>query len=206
MPNQPDIAGVVGAFELLCEQLEETKARINDRIAGAAQAANYRDVRELTEKAEGVDRIMTQADTLLVEFANMFGQVPDAKTPKVQSKPQFSPSSPSTLRLVLRNKHCEARAIYDGGSVVVLRGSRLALNERDSLQDIYRERRRKLRRRGDLTRDTVGHALTLNTDCRFNSPSGAACFVVGYSANGKQVWTIEGTRESLGERLNAGQA
>ena len=39
MSNQPDIAGVVGAFELLREQLEETKARINDRIAGAAQAA-----------------------------------------------------------------------------------------------------------------------------------------------------------------------
>lgn len=39
MPNQPDIAGVVGAFELLREQLEKTKARINDRIADAVQAA-----------------------------------------------------------------------------------------------------------------------------------------------------------------------
>ena len=206
MPKQPDIAGVVGAFELLREQLEETKDRTNDRIAAAAQAADYSDVRELTEKAEGVDRIMTQADTLLVEFANMFGQAPDAKTPMVQAKPHLPPSSPGTLQLVLRNKHCEARAIYDDGSVVVLRGSRLASNERESLQDIHRERRRELRRRGELTRDTVGHALTLNTNCRFNSPSGAACFVVGYSANGKQVWTVEGTRESLGERLNAGHA
>ncbi len=206
MPNQPDIAGVVGAFELLREQLEETKARTNDRIAAAAQTADYSDVRELTEKAEGVDGIMTQTDTLMVEFAKVLGQAPDAETPKTPTQPHPSSASSSSIPLVLRNKHCDARAIYDGGSVVVLSGSTLALNERKSLQDIYRVRRRELRRRGELTRVRSGHALTLNTDCRFNSPSGAACFVVGYSANGNKVWTVEGTRKSLGERLSAGHA
>ena len=206
MRNQPDIAGVVGAFELLREQLEETKARINEGIASAAQAADYDDVRELTGKAEGADRIMMQADSLLVEFAGVFGQTPDAKTPKVQEKTHSPATSPGDIRLVLKNRQCNARAMYDGGSVVVLSGSILALNERESLQDIYRERRRELRRRGELTRHATGHALILNTDCRFNSPSGAACFVVGYSANGKKVWIVEGTRESLGERLNSRRA
>ena len=206
MPNQPDIAGVVGAFELLREQLEETKARINEGIASAAQAADYDDVRELTGKAEGVDRIMMQADSLLVEFAGVFGQTPDAKTPKVQEKTHSPATLPGDIRLVLKNRRCDARAIYDGSSVVVLRGSTLALSERKSLHHRWRERRRELQRSGELTRDATGHALILNTDCHFNSPSGAACFVIGYSANGKKVWIVEGTRESLGERLNSRRA
>ena len=206
MPNQPDTGGVIGAFELLREQLEEAKTGTGNHVVRAAQDGNFDEVRELIEKVEGLDRIMAQADTLLVEFANVFGQTPDAETSKTPTQPHVPSASPGSIPLVLRNKHCDARAIYQRGSVVVLRGSILALNERESLQGIYRERRRELRRSGELTGDRSGPALTLNTDCRFKSPSGAACFVVGYSANGKQVWTVEGTRESLGERLNAGHA
>ena len=114
MPHQPDIAGVVGAFELLREQLEETKARINEGIGSAAQAADYDDVRELTGTAEGVDRIMVQADTLLVEFAGLFDRPPDAKTPKVSTNAHFPPTAPGTIRLVLENRQCNARANYDG--------------------------------------------------------------------------------------------
>ena len=150
---------------------------------------------------------MTQADSLLVEFAGVFGQTPNAKMPDVQANAHSPATSPGTIQLVLKNRQCNARAIYDGGTVVVLSGSTLALNERSSLEGtIYSELRREMKRRGDLTIDSTGHALTLNTDSRFNSPSQAACVVVGYSANGKQVWKIEDTGKSLGEWLDSKRA
>ena len=203
MTEQVDIEGVLGAFEVLREQLEATKTQINDRIVGAARAGNYDDVKELIEKEEAVDKIIDQADTLLVQLAAEFGPSPDLATPDPPPKRPHARSSTGSIRLVLKNRYCDARAMYNRGSVVVLRGSTLAFNERDSLQDIYRERRRELQRRGQLTTDSAGRALILNADCRFNSPSGAACFVVGYSANGKQVWKVEGTGKSLGETLDA---
>ncbi len=206
MPKQFEADDVIGAFGLLREQLQAEKTLIRDRMVGAAHDDKFGDVRLLIEKAEGLDSIISQADALLVQFAKLFGDDPNRETSKTLPKSTVASAPSGGIRLVLKNRHCDARAMYaTDGSVVVLSGSTLARNERQSLSDIYRIRRRDLQGLGKLTRDPTGQRLILNTDCRFNSPSGAACFVLGYSANGRLAWTVEGTRESLGERLSARQ-
>ena len=206
MPKQLEADDVIGAFGLLREQLQAEKTRIRDRMVGAAHNDELGDVRLLIEKAEGLDSILSQADALLVQFAKLFGDDLNRETSKTLPRPTVASAPSGGLRLVLKNRHCDAHATYaTDGSVVVLSGSTLARNERQSLSDIHRTRRRDLKGLRKLTRDPAGQRLILNTDCRFSSPSGAACFVLGYSANGRLVWIVEGTSESLGERLAARQ-
>ena len=124
-----------GAFDLLREQLEEIKSGINDCVARAAQAGNYDDVRQLIEQAEGLDRIMKRVDMLLVEFANLFGQSADNETPISRTVPRVPSAHHGSIPLVLKNKHCDARAAYDGGGVLVRSGSVIALNECESMSE-----------------------------------------------------------------------
>ena len=206
MSKKSETDTVISAFRILREQLQAAKSRIRDRMVGAAHDDEFGDVRLLIEKAEGLDNIVSQTDALLVQFANLFGDDSNREASTTLPKPTVASAPSGGIPLVLKNRHCDAHAVYaTDGSVVVLSGSTLARNERQSLLDIYRTRRRDLQGLGKLTRDPTGQRLVLNTDCRFNSPSGAACFVLGYSANGRLVWTVEGTRESLGERLEARQ-
>lgn len=205
MHKEPDISGAVGAINLLQEQLEESRAGMNDSAAEAAKAGDYDAVRKLIEKAEEISNVMALTDTLLAKLTDVFGMTADSETPKTRVNLNRPPPFPGGIRLELRNRHCHAYATYSGGSVTVLRGSTIALNERESLQDVLRERRRILRRRGELTENSSGRALALNADCDFGSPSGAACFVMGYTANGRRAWTIQGTGETLGEWLDAGR-
>lgn len=204
--NKSNVAGIVGAFESLRQRLDETESRIRDRAAAAAQHGNYDDVREWIGKAEQISEIVTRTDALLVEFTAVFGQSPPAQPPIARADPGDQPRSSGGIRLKLRNRNCDAQAIYNAGSVTVLSGSLLALGERESLSDAHRNRRRDLRRLGKLTADPSGRGLTLHEDSRFSSPSGAACFVVGYSANGNQVWTVEPTGQCLGDWLRPGTA
>ena len=204
MSKKSETDNVIGAFRLLREQLQAEKTRIRDRMVGAAHDDEFGDVRLLIEKAEGLDSIISQADALLVQFAKLFGDDPNRETSQTLPKPSVASAPFGSIRLALKNNHCDAHALYTSdGSVVVLSGSTLARSERQSLSDIYRTRRRDLQGLGKLTRGPTGQRLILKTDCSFNSPSGAACFVLGYSANGRLVWTVEGTSESLGERLSA---
>lgn len=229
MQNQPDIGGVIGAFELLREQLEETKASISDCAAEALRAEDFENAREWIVKAEGMNGLITQTDALLEQLTNLFGALHEPEPPTrsrsaesldlaaisdgsfVMAKPKppierpDSPYSLSNTPLVLQNRICDARANYNDGSVVVLSGSVIAAKVTDSFRKNNSgicERRRQLRRRGELRAGVSDGMLVLRTDCRFGSPSGAACFVVGYATSGPRVWLVEGTRQSLGEKLN----
>ena len=204
--NQPDVDGVVHAFESLRQQLDEIESRIRNHASEAAQHGDYDDVREWIGKAEQLARLVTSTDALLVEFAAVFDQTRPPQPPIAAPDPVLQPQSTGGIRLKLHNRDCDAQAIYNTGSVTVLRGSLLAVDERKSLSDVHRNRRRDLRRRGKLAADPSGHGLNLHEDCRFSSPSGAACFVVGYSANGNQAWIVERTGQCLGDWLRPGTA
>lgn len=197
MSKRFNIGGVINAFELLRRRLEEVETRINDCVVDAVQIKEYGDMRELIEKAEGVDGIVKQVDTLVIQLTNLFGVV-------METSPSFPPSSafPEGVNLVLKNRLCDARAIFNGGSIVVLSGSTVARKEYRSLGPKLKKLRQELWHKGQLKGDESDHVLTLKTDFHFSSPSAAACFVVGYSVNGKKSWIVYDTGDSLGKWLN----
>lgn len=227
--RKPDIAGAMDAFELLREQLEETKGKVDGCAAESARSGDYDRTREWIAKGEGIHSIISQADALRDQLAILFDSPPTAKPPtllcgkeslnpvamsggdsgkavsKTNTDPPVSLSSLGNIQLMLKNNICNARAVYSGGSVVVLGGSIIAAEEKSSLVDNNQricELRRRLRKRGMLATGESHRALVLKTDCRFRSPSGAACFVVGYSTSGNRDWLVEDTRKSLGEMLS----
>ena len=188
----------MSAFDLLREQLESTKSEFKDLASEAAQAGNYQHVRKMIDQAEALDRFYEKVNALADEFIRAFRQ--DFVRPSSKPNPDRIPriSLAEGQSLILHGKHGQARATYDGRIWTVLRGSTVAANERESLPDNYRDLRRELRNRGDLTLHSSGTALVLERDQEFNSPSGAACFVVGYSINGNTAWIDEGTGKNVG--------
>ena len=192
MSKQPDIESVRSAFELLSEQLQVAKSQIHDCTVRATEEGEYDGARILMNKSDALDGIKLQVESLSKEFAKAF--------PPNDYPPLPPPMSPDWL--VLKKKNCNAKAKIQSGSVIVLADSLIELKEYDSLSDVIRERRSNLQRSGNLTRHSSQNSFVLNKDCKFKSPSAAACFVLGYSANGKIEWKFESTGKSLGESLN----
>ena len=88
----------------------------------------------------------------------------------------------STFRLALRG--CMAEAVReDNGDFTVLKGSTIAEDTTESLQQTYSELRQKLIDNGIVVDGVFTQSYT------FSSPSAAACVVSGRSANGKTEWT-----------------
>ena len=88
----------------------------------------------------------------------------------------------STFRLALRG--CMAEAVREGnGDFTVLKGSTIAEDSTESLQQTYSELRQKLIDNRIVVDGVFTRSYT------FSSPSAAACVVSGRSANGKTEWT-----------------
>ena len=198
MVEQPDIGSALSALDLFREELEETKSQINVRISVATRSGDYDDARELITRAQGIDAIIAQADALHTQLTNLFDQAPGSDPPMPPVGPRNGLPSREAVRLTLKKKNCQAHAIYNRGSVVVLSRSTLVLKVGKSLDDRMRRRRQELQRRGDLVGDVLDGALVLKTDSQFDSPSAAASFVVGHSASGNRDWIVEETQEPLG--------
>jgi hypothetical protein len=91
------------------------------------------------------------------------------------------------IHLFLDSKGIQATARYDGkGSFVVLAGSQAAKDELPTLPERYAAVRKGLMNDGILVDEGAAYRLTL--DQTFNTPSGAACFIVAASRSGLQVW------------------
>lgn len=177
-----NVAGVGEAFGRLREQFAKSKKSLDERIVSASQAGDYDVVKRLIEQAQGLMEFMDETDALYTRFAKQFDQasVPIEPAGPSEGIPHDAPTS-GGVGLVLRNNLCEARAVFDQGSVTVLRGSTIAVKERESLGDESRKLRRDLRSLGKLVDDATSGTSSLQVDRRFSSPSAAACFVVGYS-------------------------
>lgn len=87
-----------------------------------------------------------------------------------------------------KEKRANARGRWSGDKFAVLKGSNVNSEETPSLQQRYREIRRRLLQDGVLRREN--DRLVFTCDVKFNSLSEAACVVLGRSANGKTEWRI----------------
>lgn len=82
-------------------------------------------------------------------------------------------------------RSCNADGIYMDGTVKVLKGSRIFLNQNCKF-DRYAE---AFRLRSDPS--VVDPEGTVLKDCLFKTPSAAAVFVAGSSRNGNDFWRVE---------------
>lgn len=80
----------------------------------------------------------------------------------------------------------EAFGVYDGERFEVLEGSRIGRTEYKSLSPAIARQRRSALKNGDVT--DVNSEYVLNKSMSFSSPSSAAMFVLGASANGWTEW------------------
>lgn len=80
----------------------------------------------------------------------------------------------------------EAFGVYDGERFEVLEGSRIGRTEYKSLSPVIASQRRSALKNGDVT--DVNSEYVLNKSMSFSSPSSAAMFVLGASANGWAEW------------------
>ena len=80
----------------------------------------------------------------------------------------------------------EAFGVYDGERFEVLEGSRIGRTEYKSLSPTIARQRRSALKNGDVT--DVNSEYVLNKSMSFSSPSSAAMFVLGASANGWAEW------------------
>ena len=99
------------------------------------------------------------------------------------------------LHLVVDSKGVQARARYDDkSSFVVLAGAQAVKDEGPTLPKRYRAMRKALIDDGILVDEGTKYRLT--SDQTFNSPSGAASFLVAGNRNGLAFW-----RDAEGRRL-----
>lgn len=80
----------------------------------------------------------------------------------------------------------EAFGVYDGERFEVLEGSHIGCTEYKSLSPAIARQRRSALKNGDVT--DVNSEYVLNKSMSFSSPSSAAMFVLGTSANGWVEW------------------
>lgn len=87
-----------------------------------------------------------------------------------------------------------AKAVYDGKSVVVKKGGFVNQNFAESI------RGGKLSKQYRADRNYVSESFEILNDCTFKSPSTAAQFVTGRSVDGYNAWKVEDGK-TLGEYL-----
>ena len=198
MVDWPDTSSIFSALELFREELEKTKSQVAAHVGVETSAVDYDKSRQLIAQAQEIDGIIEKTNTLKAKLTNLFVEA-DSGKPSILSVPNGQSLLREDIQLVLKKSTCNAQALYDSNSVVVLSGSRLASKVHSSLSDRELKCRQKLQRHGELTGTKLDRMLVLNTDCRFPSPSAAASFVVGHSASGNRDWVVVKTKESLGK-------
>jgi hypothetical protein len=121
--------------------------------------------------------------------------VPESSTNLAPS----TPAPPATLAVTspaigiatnfkLSDRTLRAQATRTDEGLVVLKDSQAAATEQQSLSLSNRSIRARLLQAGVLVRD--GNTLRFTRSQLFNSPSQAACVVVGYSINGRDAWRL----------------
>lgn len=86
----------------------------------------------------------------------------------------------------LKIKGANAKAIVTNEGIVVLAGSEVSTNLRDSLSSGYKKLREQLITNSVITE--VDGKLVFSKDQLFTSPSQAAAILVGYAINGRHHW------------------
>ena len=100
---------------------------------------------------------------------------------------------------LLTKAGASARAKEADGEFVILAGSRARVKENKTCPEGIRSKRRQLVEDRALIEEPDGEFYRFERNVPFGSPSGAASFVYGGSANGRKHWKVEGADLSYGE-------
>lgn len=95
-------------------------------------------------------------------------------------------TQPTKDLLVIETKTIKATGYEHPGGFVVVKGSQLSKQEASSLHNSHRSLRSDLLSQSAIT--DRGDFYELLQDYLFQSPSAAACFILGYSVNGRDAW------------------
>jgi len=90
------------------------------------------------------------------------------------------------IELLLNSKNVSAKAYLTDEGVVVLAGSKVSKEIKDSLSPGYKKLRESLFKNGIIVETPNGFIFA--KDQLFKSPSQAAAIIVGYSVNGRLYW------------------
>ena len=122
--------------------------------------------------------------------ASTDGNQPETKV--LVPKPQ--PKQKSNLIKCFLTRNANARGFYNpqDQSLTVLKGSKVNPGHIDKFKDAYKRTRE--RQLAEYTEEVNGERI-VKADVRFDTPSGAAVFCVGGSANGWNTWKDESGRE-----------
>ncbi len=118
----------------------------------------------------------------------------------MQAKPSGEPTTTTeeSPRFVISTIGAKATAIEVQGEFVVLKGS-TARKKATASWDTYRTLRDQLVADGKLVDSEKPDFYVFNEDVSFSSPSAAASVVATRNTNGRDNWTIEGTRTTYGQ-------
>ena len=97
--------------------------------------------------------------------------------------------TPDLTMLYLKAKGIEAKGYESSQGFVVLAGSQAVVENVPSIPPSIADLRAQLLERGVLVQDSGRYRLT--QDYTFSAPSGAACVLLGRSANGRIEWKDE---------------
>ena len=95
----------------------------------------------------------------------------------------------NTIEVVLKTQSVDALAWYNtqSGEITLKKGSKLALEVVDSYKKQEKQRLKELKKIAEQTENNY----ILKEDKKCKSVSGAACFVLGRTANGWVEWRIK---------------
>jgi hypothetical protein len=197
-------------LEWLCynEALKAGRYRLEN---GATPAKPYLPEPSIADLTDNFDTIRVLLSTLGFPVLETTGSTPKAKTasPPAAEMPPQEVLTPTTTEatpleddapdvedeiLVCRQTKggADARGRYLPDGLQVLEGSCARLNPVKSLPNYARRRREKLLEEGILIPD--GDVLRFTRDYVFDTPSGAAVTVLGYTTNGWTAWAGEDGR------------
>ena len=137
-------------------------------------------------------RPLLMSTTALTLTISPTGQVhfqPSLDAAEPSPTPDLAQDLPRDLRLRATFSGLEARARQDVTGVTVLTGSRVNRESKPTLRSSLVALRETLLADGFLTdAPSLGTAYRLTHDQRFDSLSGASCFVMGYGCHGAYFW------------------
>jgi Domain of unknown function (DUF4357) len=112
-------------------------------------------------------------------------------------------TAPSEQVFVYAGDGYSAEAVERDGEFIVAKGALVRDKETPTIPAGISQQRKARRADGALVRDGDGANWRLATDLTFSSPSAAAAFVYGGSANGRISWKLKGAKMTYGELREA---
>lgn len=200
------------AFVITSKDLNLTKAHGKYLESRAIDHANLYDRAVITNKTAPKYDLLPEADCADMEYFLQQVQlllpvlglsILQPQTAMQAVTPSKSPITTDAVTtapplFTLNAKGVTATAEIVESDFVLKAGSQLAKQTNSSFSDSARQLRVKLLERGKII-DTAAAFYTLQEDYAFNSPSGAAKFVLGRSSNGRKEWKVAKTSQTLAD-------